>query len=420
MIFLQKNRILFLIFIFGGVLGFFWNFYSSWINSWEQNSNLIKGNEDVFTSKKIIEARRIIENEYYHFNEKTKEEIENAMISAMVWSLWDRHSTYFPPKEAKEFSEVLRWDFEGIWAVIDEHMKWIIIRKIFPSSPAEKAGLQDGDILTYVGNESLLWLTTEQAVKKIRWPKGSKTQITYLRGEKYSENKTEVTRDTIIVPSTQEKILSGSIGYIEIAFFGEHTREEFQKSFHNLISSGATWIILDFRNNWWGYLDSAVDVLSFLLPDKKEAVITRENDIKKTQILFTKKIQNTNEKIPLVMIVNGLSASATEIVAWALQDYSRSIIVWEKSYGKWSVQEPFILGDGSILKITIGRWYTPKDRGIDGNGISPDVPIPIFEKDFTNHYDRQLEWAKKVLETLIQTKNSQETIEKMKKEDFTK
>ena len=124
-----------------------------------------------------------------------------------------------------------------------------------------------------------------------------------------------MTRDTIIVPSTQEKILSGSIGYIEIAFFGEHTREEFRKSFQNLVSSGATGIILDFRNNGGGYLDSAVDVLSFLLPDKKEAVITRENDLKKTQTLFTRKTQNTNEKIPLVMIVNGLSASATEIVA---------------------------------------------------------------------------------------------------------
>lgn len=423
MIFLQKNRILFLIFIFGGFLWFIWNSLYFWISSlqsWKKTSIQTIENEDVFSSKKIIDARKIIENEYYHFNEKTKEDIENGMISAMVWSLGDKHSTYFPPKDAKEFSEVLRGDFEGIWAVIDENLKWIIIRKIFPLSPASKAGLQDGDIMTHVGLESLIWLSTEQAVKKIRWPKWSKTKITYLRWEKYIESTVEVTRDTILIPSTQEKMLSGSLGYMEIAFFWEHTREEFQKSLQNLISSWATGIIMDFRNNGWGYLDSAVDVLSFFLPDNKEAVITRENDLKRTQILFTKNTKNTNKDIPLVMIINWLSASATEIVAWALQDYSRAIIIGEKSYGKWSVQEPFVLQDGSILKITIGRWYTPKDRGIDGNGISPDVGIPLFEKDFTNHYDRQLEWAKKILLDLIKSKSAKNTIDLMKKEDFTK
>ncbi len=414
--FLQKNIGVILIFILGICFWFLGN--QSLFGKNKQEISIHK--EDIFASPKIDEAKEIIKKEYYHFDQKSKFDIENAMIQSIVWSLWDRHSSYFSPKEAKDFTEVLRWDFEWIWAVIDEHMKWIIIRKVFPLSPASKSWLQDGDILTRIGKESIVWLSVEQAVKKIRWPKWSQVEVTYLRGEKYIENTIFVTRDMIVIPSTQEKMLSWSLGYLEVAFFGDHTREEFQTSLQNLTASWAKGIILDFRNNGWGYLESAVDVLSFLLPDKVKAVTTRENDPKKTETLLTKKTKDTNENIPLVMIVNSLSASATEIVAWALQDYSRAIIVWEKSYGKWSVQSPFILQDGSILKVTIGKWYTPNDRGIDGSGITSDISIPLFDRDFTTRYDRQLEWAKKTLEELIKTKNYDTTIETMKQQDFTK
>ena len=193
------------------------------------------------------------------------------------------------------------------------------------------------------------------------------------------------------------------------------------KSFNNLTNSGAKGIILDFRNNGGGYLDTAVDILSFLLPDKSVAVITRENKKNSQITLFTKQNKFTNTTLPVVMLINELSASATEITAWALQDFDRAIILGEKSYGKWSVQEPFALDDGSMLKITIGKWYTPKDRWIDGLGITPDVVIPILTKDFTNSYDRQFEWAKKALDLLIKNANSVEkTRSELKSVDFIK
>lgn len=424
MSFLQKNISLPILFIIWIIIWVFINQtfsentkLSSYYDGFTQ-TNTASG--DIFTSKKIKEVENIIQKQYYHFSEKSKQEIEDWVIQSLVNSLGDKHSSYFNIKDAKDFSEVLRWDFEWIGAVIDENIKWIIIRKVFDGSPAQKAGLKSGDIMTYVWGESMLGLSTEEAVKKIRWPKGSKVKITYIHTDQDIKNEVEIVRDTVFIPSAAEKMLTGSIGYIEVASFWEHTTEEFQKSFSHLTNSGAKGIILDFRNNGGGYLDTAVDILSFLLPDKSTAVITRENNKNSQITLFTKQNTFTNTSIPVVMLINELSASATEITAWALQDSGRAIILGEKSYGKWSVQEPFSLNDGSMLKITIGRWYTPKDRWIDGVGITPDAIIPLLTKDFTTSYDRQFEGAKKVLNLLIQNSNSiEKTKWDIKNIDFT-
>ena len=423
--FLQKNISLPILFIIGIVLWVlinqtFWeNIKMHWLYDWSYQTKTNSG--DIFTSVKIKQVENIIQKQYYHFSEKSRQEIEDGVISSLVNSLWDKHSSYFNIKDAKDFSEVLRGDFEWIGAVIDEDIKWIIIRKVFDGSPAQKAWLESGDIMTNVWGESMIGLSTEEAVKKIRWPKGSKVKITYIHTDKDVKNEVEIIRDTVFIPSAAEKMLTGSIWYIEVASFWEHTTEEFQKSFQNLTNSGAKGIILDFRNNGGGYLDTAVDILSFLLPEKSTAVITRENSKNSQITLFTKQNKFTNTNIPVVMLINELSASATEITAWALQDFGRAIILGEKSYGKWSVQEPFALDDGSILKITIGKWYTPKDRWIDGVGITPDVIIPILTKDFANSYDRQFEWAKKALDLLIKNENSiEKTKLELKSMDFIK
>lgn len=353
---------------------------------------------DIFNSKKIEQAKKIIKDEYYHFNDKSKQEIEDGMLTSIVESLGDKHSTYFNPKDAKEFAEVLKGDFEGIGAVIDQHMKGIIIRKVFDTSPAKKAWLQDGDIIVKVGADSMVWVPTEEAVKKIRWPKWSKVLVSYVRWQ--SELKTvEITRDTILIPSVQGTILSWSTtGYIEVSFFWENTSGEFQKELKSVTKSWATSLILDFRDNGGGFLDTAVDILSYFFPENTLVVRTRQNDPKLTEELKTHKVEEIlDQKIPVVMLINNLSASATEIVAWALQDYHRAVIVGEKSYGKWSVQEPFLLDDGSILKITIGRWYTPKDQNIDKNGITPDIWVPLFEADYIWRNDRQLNSAKDII-----------------------
>ncbi len=167
------------------------------------------------------------------------------------------------------------------------------------------------------------------------------------------------------------------------------------------MGSGAQGMILDFRNNGGGYLDTAVDLASIVLPERTPVVIIKQNDITKNETLFTKIGTKSNTTIPLIILINDYSASASEIFAGAMQDHGRALLVGEKSYGKWSVQEPFDLGDGSIIKITTARWYTPKDASIDEKGITPDISVILTNKDYENIFDRQLKAAELIIRDQI-------------------
>lgn len=390
-----------IVIIFWISIWYFWNQYLLWLGiniSSKPTTQKESLENEIFSSVKIKKTIQLIKDYSYWFDKKSKDDIEDAMLKSIVNSLGDKHSTYLTKKETTEFEEALRWDFEGIWAVINENPKWIKIMKVIINSPAEKAWLKAGDIMTRVGDISIVNKSVEDAVKVIRWPKWSKAEITFRRGDDNTDLFVTVLRDKVNVPSVAEKMLEKNIWYIEIATFGEHTTNEFIKSWNNLILSGAVGIILDFRNNGWGYLDTAVDLASIVLPNKSSVVIIKQNDIKKNETLLTKTDVKNNIHIPIVVLINDYSASASEIFAWALQDNNRALIIWEKSYGKWSVQEPFELGDGSIIKITTAWWYTPKDTSIDKKGIIPDIKIFLTQKDYDNEFDRQLKGAEIVIQ----------------------
>ena len=185
------------------------------------------------------------------------------------------------------------------------------------------------------------------------------------------------------------------------------------------MGSGARGMILDFRNNGGGYLDTAVDLASIVLPERTPVVIIKQNDITKNETLFTKQGTKNNTTIPLIILINDYSASASEIFAGAMQDHGRALLVGEKSYGKWSVQEPFDLGDGSIIKITTARWYTPKDASIDEKGITPDISVILTNKDYENIFDRQLKAAELIIRSQISMTGSlQDLKEKYKINNF--
>lgn len=179
-----------------------------------------------------------------------------------------------------------------------------------------------------------------------------------------------------------------------------------------MTGSGATGIIVDLRFNGGGYLDSAQTILSEFLPKNTPIVLTKENDVRKNETLYTNFFMIPNTKIPLVVLVNELSASASEIVAGAIQDYERGIVVGTKTYGKGSVQQMFDLNDGSMVKITTAKWYTPKDRNIDLEGIVPDIVSDFTAEDYKNVFDRQLDTAKKVIEMQVAGENRGEIIKK--------
>lgn len=357
----------------------------------------------VFQNKKIEEAYWYLEKYYYGFHERTDVEREDALISALASSLWDKHTSYFNPKDAKEFSESLSWDFEWIGAVIKEHPKGIQIMKVLDNSPAAKNGLLKWDIIIKIESTDTVWMQADAAVEIIRWPKWTPVNLTILS---WTTQKTiQLKRDRVMVPSTDAQILTGTtIGHIEIGFFGENTTHEVVQSLKSLTASGVTGIIIDGRNNGWGFLDSAVDITSLFLPTNQLVVATRGIRSSENQDYKTSRQVMHNRDIPIVMLVNNMSASATEIVAGALQDYDRGVIIGQKTYWKWSVQEPFILSDGSMMKITVAKWFTPKDRGIDEKWIEPDIHIELTDDDYKNIYDRQLEWARTILTDMINKK----------------
>lgn len=376
--------------------------------------------ENIFSSNKIQKTINIIRKYSYGFDKKSVVDIEDAMLKSVVNWLGDKHSTYFTQKDASEFEEALRGDFEWIGAVISEDFRWIKITKIIVASPADKAGLKAGDIMIRVWNTSIVGKSIEDAVKVIRWPKGTKAEIVYKRWDDNTELQMSVTRDRVNVPSVAEKLLDDKIGYIEIATFWEHTSTEFVKSWNNLSASGAQGIILDFRNNGGGYLDTAVDLASIVLPVWAPVVIIKQNDITKNEVLHTKEWIKNNTKIPIIILINNFSASASEIFAWAIQDNGRWLLLGEKSYGKWSVQEPFELWDGSIVKITTARWYTPKDTSIDEKWIAPDTTVILTNRDYENIFDRQLKAAEIIIKDQISMTGSiLELKEKYKNNTFT-
>ncbi len=361
---------------------------------------------DIFATPKIQKTMDIIRKYSYGFEKKTNIDIENAVMKSIVDGLGDKHSTYFTQKETNEFEEALRGDFEWIGAVINENPKGIKIMKIISWSPAEKAGLKQWDIMTKVGDVSIIGKSVEDAVKVIRWPKWTTAEITYKRWEESIDLHTSVFRDKVSVPSVAEKMLDSNIGYIEISTFGEHTFNEFIKAWNTLTQSHANGIILDFRNNGWGYLDTAVELASTVLQKSLPVVIIKQNDISKNETFMTKGGIKNNVDIPIIILINEFSASASEIFAGALKDHKRGLILGEKSYGKWSVQEPFDLWDGSIIKITTARWYTPNDTSIDEKGILPDTRVSLTNKDYENAFDRQLKAAEIILADQIKNKRS--------------
>ena len=422
----------FLFFLLGIIFGGFWIFlgFKQWFfiaNSASQSENILQKNNFsqtsdnvknswelwVFSSNKLKKIYSIIDQKFYGFAQKSQEEIENKMAAAMIAGLGDKHSEYFTAEENEEFQSELSGDFEGIGAVVGTHELGAKIERILPSSPAEKFGLLAWDIVISADNNSLAGLTTAEAVKFIRGKKWTSVTLKYLRD---SEEKTvSVTRDSVNLPSVEAKMIENSpIGYIQINSFGEKTPSEFHSAINEMKKSGAKGLLLDFRFNGGGYLASAQTMLWEFLPRNSKIVTMKKNNPINNESLFTNLLSSPDTEIPVVVLVNEYSASASEIVAGAMQDYRRGIIIGTKTYGKGSVQETFPLGDGSMIKITIARWYTPNDKNIDSEGIDPDVIVNFTDEDRKNIFDRQKDVAQKVLQKMIDGTKYQEIIDSAK------
>lgn len=356
------------------------------------------------------EAYKRISENYYGFDTLSEKDLISGMIKGFTDALGDKHSEYFNLEETKKFNEVLSGDFEGIGAVIEKNDFWVIIERIIAGSPAKEAGLLSGDIITKANNEELKDMSLTEAVSKIRGGANTTVTLEIIRvGQKEIITKI-VTRRKIDIPSVDGKIIEGTnVGYIALSIFGERTADDFYKILTDLDNKRMTGLIIDLRDNGGGYLETAVSILSNFIEKDKVLVTTKEKNPFLNKSYFS--YGNTRKSLPIIVLINENSASASEITAGALKDYNLAILVWKKSYGKGSVQQPFNLSDGSEMKITVAKWYTPKDYGIDKVGINPDIEIKFEKEDYEKKYDRQLEEGKKILLDFIKTGDKQKTVE---------
>ncbi len=355
---------------------------------------------DDLPTQNLGEAYRAIKENYYGFSTLQKDTIVEGMIKGMMESLKDKHSLYFDPSETQEFNQTIKWNFEGIWAYVGKTQSGVLVRTTFDGSPAKLADIQDGDIITLVNKESVLDLDLETAVRKIRWPSGTEVELQIARpSENWKTYTKKVVRRSVKVPSVVSKITDDKIGIITVGIFGESTPNEFLQAYMNLTGSGMKGLVVDLRDNPGGLLSSATSLLQNFIPEGQLLVETKSNSQELQQKYFSEGPGGVS--LPMVVLINENSASASEIFAGAIQDYNRGIIIGTKSYGKGSVQVTYPLRNDGELKITVAKWYTPKERGIDGTGILPDIESKIQNEDYENKYDRVLDEGTKTLKKLI-------------------
>lgn len=313
---------------------------------------------------------------------KTKDLVSGA-IKGMITSL-DPHSGYMPPEAFKEFQVETKGEFGGLGIQIGIKDGLLTVIAPIEDTPAFKAGIKAGDKILKLSGTSTKDMGLHDAVTKMRGQKGTSITLTIFR-EGWKEPKDfTLVRDIIKVKSAKAKMLPDSIGYVKLTQFQETTSADLSTALNKLKKEGMTALILDLRNNPGGLLNSAVEVSEQFLPAKKLVVYIKGRAGEKNEYL-TEETGASYTDIPMVVIVNQGSASASEIVAGALKDWNRAIVVGVQTFGKGSVQSLIPLSDGSGLRLTTAKYYTPKGTSIQGVGITPDIVVKLEAKDGKEH-----------------------------------
>jgi len=318
-----------------------------------------------------------IENNYV--DEKPTNLLIKGAIKGMVGTL-DPYSQYLDTESAKLMKSETKGEFGGLGIRITVKDKFITVITPLPGTPAFKAGILPGDKIIKINGKSAEGITLLDAVKKLRGKPGTKVKITIAREKKVFD--LEITRDKIkieSVPKHQAKMFEHGIGYIKITEFNEKTPDDFRNAYAELEKQGLNGLILDLRNNPGGLLTSAVEVAKEFLTEGELIVYTKgRRPDSNFKFVATK---NNHKKIPLVVLVNEGSASGSEIVAGAIKDHGRGILLGEKTFGKGSVQSLITLSDGSQLRLTTAKYYTPSGVCIHEKGIEPDISVPVSKED---------------------------------------
>ncbi|MFH1938267.1 MAG: S41 family peptidase [Patescibacteria group bacterium] len=342
------------------------------------------------------DAWHLIEQKYVNRLDLDREKMIYGAISGLLKSLDDPYSVFMEPQESKKFIDDISGSFEGIGAEIGIRKGTLTIISPLEGNPAQKAGLKPGDKILKVNDTLTSDLTLDEAVNLIRGEKGTEVNLLIVRDEWDEAKEIKVTRDTIQIPIIKWEVKDNNVVYIQLYHFTENMANQFRKIVKEIIKLNPNGIILDVRNNPGGYLEVAVDITSWFLP-KGELVVVEDFGNGENNNEFRSKGYKGLENIPVVVLINEGSASASEILAGALRDIQGIKLVGQKSFGKGSVQQLEKLKGGSSIKITVAKWLTPLGTSISEEGIVPDEEVEITLEDIDEMRDPQLEKALELL-----------------------
>lgn len=319
-------------------------------------------------------------------------------ISGMVESLGDPYTVFFPPKESEEFAEGIKGSFGGVGMEVGQEDGAIIVIAPLKGSPAEAAGMRTGDRILKIDDLDTKGLSVEEAVTFIRGEEGTGVTLTVSRGNT-APFEVEIVRQVINIPSIETRKIDDDVFYIALYSFTENSPQNFRMALREFIESGTTKLVLDLRGNPGGYLEAAVDMASWFLPSGATVIREDRGKGEDEKIYRSKGYNIFTDNLKFAILVDGGSASASEILAGALSEHGIATLVGEQTFGKGSVQELVPVTSNTSLKVTIARWLTPNGTSISATGIEPDIKVEFSEEDFVNGVDVQLNRAVEFLRT---------------------
>ena len=335
--------------------------------------------------------------ETYYRQPLSDKELYYGALRGLVGSTEDPYTVFFDPKETKDFTESLEGSFDGIGAEIGVKEDQLQVVAPLPNTPAERAGLKPGDAILRIDGKDTTGMAVDEAVSLIRGPRGTKVVLTILSASAKEPKDVSITREKIVIESVRFEIGEDGIAVISLYFFNQEADGLFQQVVNEVLAKNAKGIILDLRSNPGGLLDVGIDIASTWIGDKPVVIEKSPSDSR----TFSGTTEPRLKEISTVVLVNGGSASASEILAGALQDYGLAKIVGTQTFGKGSVQDYRELPDGSAVKITVAEWLTPNGRSIQDTGITPDVVVEVIPADADAKRDAQKEKARELLRATI-------------------
>lgn len=358
--------------------------------------------EESVVNSKTMQKMQILQDtiDTYYLDSTDTQTLQEGAYEGMIDSLEDPYSTYYSEEELEEIKNQTQGIYYGIGAYIgmDSDVGMARISKVMEGSPAEADGVLAGDYIYKVDDEYVKGLTLEEVIAKVKGPEGTVVKLTMLREKETEPVELEVTRQKIESPTVNHKTLDGGISYIQITEFDEITVEQFTEAFAEEKEKGMNGLIIDLRDNLGGNLAAVTDIARMILP--KGIIVYTEDKYGKREEYTC---DGTHElQVPLVVLVNGNSASASEILAGAIKDYQKGTLLGTTTFGKGIVQRIISLSDGSAVKLTVSKYYTPNGNNIHKVGIKPDEELKLdaeaYIKDGT---DNQLNRAVEIMNEKI-------------------